>query len=270
MPAAHRLPQGHQPPPVRLRVALGAASLTTSLALVRALQLSPGVGIVLIFVTIPAVYLSLVQYATNRPPRNRKDLPRVPRRLEKVEALASHSLVGLGAGRPAHRPDPVWSTRMTAPSPAPRDPKRFYPFDLETITRAALAICKQRWNFTRYTAMNIEQVRIQWHALNSHQRESYLREANDALRSIDLHATVAELDLWEKTQRRVLNATNPPKDHPVDDAAATVQAIERLIALAEAMPCNCPPAPPEGESDEGEPCQRCQALGRTRDVREQG
>lgn len=266
MPAAHRLPQGHQPPSTRLRVTLGVASLVGITLLALLLRATLGLNAFLVVWATPVAFLSLVQYCTNRPPRTREDLPRVSHshRLDPVEALAPHPVVDLGAGSRPDRPDPVWSNRMNAPVPAPRDPKRFYPFDLETVTRAALAVCKQRWNFTRYTALNTEQVRIQWHALNSHQRESYLREANEALRSINIHETVAELDLWEKTQERVLAATNPPKDHPVDDAAATIQAIERLIALAEALPCEC-----DLEHDDAPSCQRCDALGRTRDVRDE-
>lgn len=261
MSAAHRLPQGHATPSVRFSVVLGVASLVLAAQFALAMRLTFGVnGLWWIWVA-PTLWLALFQYFTNRAPRRRPDLD-VPPRVAPVEALAPHPAMDLGLVFPTDRLDRVWSHSMNAPVPAPRDPRRFDPFDLETVERAALAIAKQRWNFTRYTALNAEQVRTAFKTLNSHQRESYLREANDCLRSIRIHETVAELELWERVQRRLAEATNPPKDAPVDDAAATIQAIERLIALAEDAPCQC-----DLEHDDAPPCDRCNALGRQRNTR---
>lgn len=57
-----------------------------------------------------------------------------------------------------------------------------------------------------------------------------------------------------------------PHDQDIAEVAIAIAAVEYAAAYIEAQPCTCAPnaGPPDFDVD---PCDRCSALGRARDVR---
>lgn len=75
----------------------------------------------------------------------------------------------------------------------------------------------------------------------------------------------AAVDEYEEIRDAVIDHLNPP-DSDAAEVGILVEAIERAARVLVTITCSCAPTagPPEWE---WEPCDRCAALGRARDVR---
>lgn len=76
-------------------------------------------------------------------------------------------------------------------------------------------------------------------------------------------------DEWEDTYRLLVEEVFEhlnPSDEDIAEVAIAINAVKFAAEFIESIPCTCPPnaGSPDWEVD---PCRRCQAIGRARDVR---
>ena len=295
--AMHRLPAGTEGPRWRVLVAVWAASVVLALAFAVGIQLlwHPG-NPTMIFVT-PTLWLAIQWaawlYLKDRPAHPRlfelepepDDSPTL--RLETVvapgpvvRASPGDRIAGLALDRPEPRhalkedllvpiqPKPTPYARVDEPTPAQTDlsPDRFAPFTLERIEEAAFRIQWRRWNFNRLRAMPEPDARRGWKALNRYLAEQVRQEAFAALACLqtDLDEARHTAEFWDNAMLRFIGWFNPPDE---DSACEQIclDAIERAYQFALSSPCQCDEGV-SSEDDQFEACQRCQVLGRVRDV----